>query len=58
MPNNNKIIGWIFIILGLAIALTPFTPGSVLLIVGMEMVFGDAPQWKKFKAKMKKLFWT
>jgi len=57
MLYGKKIVGWVFIILGLVIALTPFTPGSILLLVGMEMVFGDWPEWQKFKKKVKGFFW-
>ena len=53
----KKIIGWLFIMLGLIIVFTPFTPGSVLLLVGMEMIFSDAPQWKILKKKVKDFFW-
>ena len=34
----RKIIGIIFIILGLAALLTPFTPGSWLIFVGLELI--------------------
>jgi len=44
-------------IVGLVILLTPFTPGSVLLIIGADMVFGDNPEWKKLKEKFKEFFW-
>lgn len=46
------------IILGIAIVLTPFTPGSILLVIGADMVFSDYPEWIKFKKKVKKLFWS
>ncbi|MDP3696672.1 MAG: hypothetical protein Q8R55_01415 [Candidatus Taylorbacteria bacterium] len=57
MYYNKKIFGWVFIILGLVIVLTPFTPGSILLLIGADMVFGDWPEWQKLKQKAKELFW-
>lgn len=45
--KNKKILGWILIVLGLIIVLTPFTPGSLLLLVGIDMIFGDKWQWWK-----------
>jgi len=45
--KNKKLLGIFFIIVGLLIAITPFTPGSVLLIVGLDMVFGDRWPWLK-----------
>lgn len=35
----KKLLGWFLIVLGLVIALTPFTPGSILLLIGADMVF-------------------
>lgn len=55
--SNKKLLGWILIVIGLVILLTPFTPGSVLLLIGAEMVFGDWPEWQKFKQKAKDFFW-
>ena len=57
VPYLKKIIGWILIIIGLVILLTPFTPGSILFLVGAEMVFGDWPKYKKLKQKVKEFFW-
>lgn len=57
-PYLKKFLGWVFIILGLVIVLTPFTPGSILLIIGADMVFGDWPEWKRLKEKVKSFFWT
>ncbi len=57
IQRHKKIFGWVFIIIGLFIVLTPFTPGSILLLVGAEMVFGDWPEWKKFKERVKNYFW-
>jgi len=57
MLYSKKLLGWVFIIVGLVILLTPLTPGSVLLIIGADMVFGDNPEWKRLKEKAKELFW-
>lgn len=55
--SNKKFLGWVFIIVGLVILLTPFTPGSVLLIIGADMVFGDTPRWRELKQRAKEFFW-
>jgi len=57
MYYGKKLLGWIFIVLGLAIALTPFTPGSILMIIGADMVFGNHPEWQRLKQKAKEYFW-
>jgi hypothetical protein len=57
MLYSKKLLGWVFIVLGLVIALTPFTPGSILLLIGADMAFGDYPRWIKFKKKVKEFFW-
>lgn len=51
---RKKTIGVIFIILGLVIFLTPFTPGSAIGLVGLRMVLGNRwPNWLKFRKKKK-----
>ena len=57
MHYSKRFFGWLFIVLGLVIVLTPFTPGSVLLLIGVEMVFGDHPEWKRLKQRAKEFFW-
>jgi drug/metabolite transporter (DMT)-like permease len=37
-PHLKKIIGVILIVLGLAALVTPFTPGSWLALIGLEVV--------------------
>lgn len=54
---KKKILGWLLILIGLVIALTPFTPGSILFVIGVDMVFGDWPEWQKLKQKIKDFFW-
>ena len=52
IKRHRKFWGTIFIILGLIILLTPFTPGSVLLLVGLDMSFGHKwPWWNKTREK-------
>ena len=41
----KKFWGVVFIILGLIILLTPFTPGSVLILIGADMLFGRRVKW-------------
>jgi len=57
ISTKKKIMGWLLMILGLVILLTPFTPGSILLIIGADMVFGDEPDWQRLKRKIKSFFW-
>ncbi|OGN01219.1 MAG: hypothetical protein A3I26_02110 [Candidatus Yanofskybacteria bacterium RIFCSPLOWO2_02_FULL_43_10] len=53
----KKPLGIFFIVVGLLILITPFTPGSILLIIGIDMVFGNRwPWWKKTKNDLRK-FW-
>jgi drug/metabolite transporter (DMT)-like permease len=37
-PHLKKIIGVVLIVLGLAALVTPFTPGSWLALIGLEVV--------------------
>ncbi|MEK7138263.1 MAG: hypothetical protein AAB787_02015 [Patescibacteria group bacterium] len=53
----KKLLGVLFIVIGFFILITPFTPGSILLIVGIDMVFGDRwPWWNRTKISLYK-FW-
>ncbi|HEY4510371.1 MAG TPA: hypothetical protein VJJ73_00860 [Candidatus Paceibacterota bacterium] len=58
LSRHKKLLGWLFIIIGLIIALTPFTPGSILLVIGADMVFSGHPEWQKMKNKIKNFFWS
>ncbi|MEK7506999.1 MAG: hypothetical protein AAB585_00445 [Patescibacteria group bacterium] len=49
--GNRKIAGLILAALGLLILLTPFTPGSILLLIGLDMAFGHRWMWWKNKKK-------
>ena len=54
---NKKIGGWALIVIGLVILLTPFTPGSILLVIGLDLVFGDRwPRWSRTKTRLFKFF--
>jgi hypothetical protein len=54
---TKKIAGVIFAILGLVILLTPFTPGSILLLIGLDMLFGHKwPWWNRTKLKIMRFF--
>jgi len=53
----KKFFGVIFIIIGFLILVTPFTPGSILLVIGLDMVFGDRwPWWQRAKERLKLFF--
>lgn len=52
MIYKKKIIGWLLIVIGLAILVTPFTPGSILLLIGLNIVFGDDPRYKNLKERV------
>lgn len=54
---TKKIIGVFLILASIVILLTPFTPGSAIGLVGMEMVFGDNwPWWNRTKARIRRAF--
>ena len=51
----KKSLGIALILIGLVILLTPFTPGEILLLVGIDIVFGDKwLWWKRAKARILK----
>ncbi len=47
----KKIIGVVFIILGFLALITPFTPGSWLIFVGLELLGLRLAVWDKIKSK-------
>ena len=54
---TKKIVGAVLLVLGLVILLTPFTPGSILILVGLDMLAGHKwPWWNKTKKKILLLF--
>ena len=51
----KKLLGLVLIIVGFVILVTPFTPGAILLIIGIDIVFGDKwLWWKRTKARILK----
>ena len=50
----KKIIGVLLIIIGLAALFTPFTPGSWLIFVGLELLGFRILFWDKIKARFQK----
>jgi len=53
---KKKIIGIALIILSLIIILTPFTPGSAVGIIGLDMLFGHkVKRWNNIKKRIKHL---
>ncbi|OGF20728.1 hypothetical protein A2316_02605 [Candidatus Falkowbacteria bacterium RIFOXYB2_FULL_38_15] len=53
-PKIKKIIGAIFLLIGLIALITPFTPGSWLIFVGLELLGIRFLLWDKIKNKFKK----
>lgn len=41
----KKVLGLFLVIVGTLILLTPFTPGSILLVIGLDILFGDRVKW-------------
>ncbi|MDR3642668.1 MAG: hypothetical protein P4L74_03530 [Candidatus Doudnabacteria bacterium] len=48
----KKIVGVVFIILGFLALVTPFTPGSWLIFVGLELVGLRITAWDWIKSKL------
>ncbi len=53
-PKNKKTVGVILILVGLAALVTPFTPGSWLIFVGLEFLGLRFLLWDKIKTRFKK----
>ena len=52
----RKVLGVFLVIAGTLILLTPFTPGSILLIIGLDILLGHRVKWwTKIKKKVKLL---
>ncbi len=41
----RKILGVFLVIVGTVILLTPFTPGSILLVIGLDILLGHRVKW-------------
>ena len=55
--DNKKIkkaVGVVLILIGLAALLTPFTPGSWLIFMGLELLGSRFLLWDKIKQRLKK----
>ena len=50
----KKINGVVFIVLGLLALFTPFTPGSWLIFIGLELLGIRVLFWDKIKSKFAK----
>ncbi len=50
----KKILGILLVILGLLILFTPFTPGSWIFFVGLELLGIRLAFWNKLKEKLNK----
>jgi len=51
-PKTKKIVGVILILVGLLALVTPFTPGSWLVFVGLEFIGIRLAAWQKIKARL------
>lgn len=51
---TKKLVGIVFIVYGFLALLTPFTPGSWLVFVGLELLGFRLVFWKKIKDKFLK----
>ena len=49
-PRAKKILGVVLIIIGFLALITPFTPGSWLIFVGLEFLGVHLAVWQKLKA--------
>ena len=54
-PKIKKVVGVILILVGLATLITPFTPGSWLAIIGLELLGIRILFFNKFKFWKKKI---
>jgi hypothetical protein len=50
----RKLVGVLLIVIGFLALITPFTPGSWLMLVGLVLVGIPIPFWKNFKSKFLK----
>lgn len=41
----RKLLGLFLVLVGTFILLTPFTPGSILLVIGLDLLFGNKVKW-------------
>ncbi|MEK7608677.1 MAG: hypothetical protein AAB495_03795 [Patescibacteria group bacterium] len=53
-PKLKKTIGVLLVLVGLLALATPFTPGSWLVVVGLELIGFRILFWDKIKARFRK----
>jgi len=53
-PKTKKIVGVLLIVIGLLALVTPLTPGSWLIVVGLQFLGLRLLVWKKLKAWFRK----
>ena len=53
-PKIKKIIGVVLVFVGLAALLTPFTPGSWLILIGLDLLGLRFLLWDKIKTRFRK----
>lgn len=51
----KKVIGIVLIILGIVSLITPLTPGSWLIFIGLEFIGVRISFWDKIKEKLKNM---
>jgi len=51
---TKKLIGFLLIVLGFLALITPFTPGSWLIFVGLEFLGFRICCWEKIKSRFRK----
>lgn len=54
-PKVKKIVGIILVIVGFIALVTPLTPGSWLIFVGLELLGIDLILWDRLKVWYKKI---
>ena len=54
-PALKKAIGILLILIGLFALLTPFTPGSWLVFIGLELLGLRMVFWDKIKTRFQKI---
>ncbi|MCR4311393.1 MAG: hypothetical protein NUV54_02390 [Candidatus Taylorbacteria bacterium] len=57
-PKWRKVVGVTLIVIGFIALVTPFTPGSWLMFVGLEVLGFDLVFWTKIKGWFKKKYKT
>jgi hypothetical protein len=53
-PQTKKMLGWLFLLLGIISILTPFTPFGFLGLIGLEMLGLRSTLWDKIRRQFGK----